>query len=213
MDIKKEIVEKEIRRNRVEDFLRSQFERAGYSHSEIRRTPSSMKIIIYADKPGLVIGRGGKKINEVTEKLKEEFEFENPQLDIREVDKGVLNASIVAEEIANAIENGMSHRRIGNIMLRKIMEAGAVGAEIRVSGKLTSSRGRSERFVDGYLKYCGEPSKRLVDEAKDVAITIPGSIGVKVRIMKEYPQEEILKNLKGEAEEEIDESENEEEKK
>jgi small subunit ribosomal protein S3 len=148
-----------------------------------------VKITIYADKPGLIIGRGGSRIDEVTQKLEGKFGFEDPQLDVQEIEKPELNAKIMASEIKNAIERGASYRRVANGVLRSIMERGAVGAEIRISGKLSGARGRTEKFQDGYLKSCGEPAKRLVDEAVEHAKTKPGTIGVKVRIMEKKPVE------------------------
>lgn len=197
----------------MEEFLENSFERAGYSHSEIRRTPVRTRIVIYADKPGLVIGRGGSKIKEVTKKLKEEFDLENPQLDVKEIDKPELNANIVSEEIANALEKGVNHRKIGHIMLRRIMESGAVGAEIRISGKLGSSRGRTDKFVDGYLKHCGNSAKELVNRSQRKAITTLGSIGIKVKIMEEFPEGTALKKQEEELTEEDLEEKAEEETK
>ncbi|MFB6088589.1 MAG: 30S ribosomal protein S3 [Candidatus Aenigmatarchaeota archaeon] len=208
MTVNKKFIEKGIRRNKMEEFLRNSFERAGYSHSEIKRTPVRTRIVIHADKPGLVIGRGGSKIKEVTRDLKKEFDLENPQLDVEEIDKPELNSKIVAEEITNALEKGVNHRKIGHIMLRRIMESGAVGAEIRISGKLGSSRGRTDRFVDGYLKHCGNSAKELVDKAQTKAITPLGSIGIKVKIMEKFPEGTKMKLEEEEAE--VEESEEEE---
>ncbi|MFB6076438.1 MAG: 30S ribosomal protein S3 [Candidatus Aenigmatarchaeota archaeon] len=207
MTVNKKFIEKGIRRNKMEEFLNNSFDRAGYSHSEIKRTPVRTRIVIYADKPGLVIGRGGSKIKEVTRDLKNEFDLDNPQLDVEEIDKPELNAKIVAEEITNALEKGVNHRKMGHIMLRRIMESGAVGAEIRISGKLGSSRGRTDRFVDGYLKHCGNSAKELVDRAQTKAITPLGSIGIKVKIMEEFPEGTSLKLLQEEGIEEESEEE------
>jgi small subunit ribosomal protein S3 len=186
MDIKRKIIKSTLDKVELERFLKKAFESSGYSHSDIRRTPMGMRITIYADRPGLVIGMGGKKIKEITEKLEKDFGLENPHLDVQEIKVPNLDAVIVAREIAKAMERGINWKRIGNIMIRRIMEAGATGAEIRISGKLGSARGRSERFVDGYLKYCGEPSKRLVDEGFASAMLKPGSVGVHVRIMTKW---------------------------
>jgi len=196
MSIKDVFVKEGIKKPEIEEFLRSQFDRCGYSHCDIRRTPTGMKIIVYANKPGLVIGRGGGKINEIAEKLKEKFGFENPRLDVQEITNPYTNAKIVAEEIKNAIERGINYRKIGSIMMSRIMESGAIGTEIRISGKLGSSRGRVQRFFSGYLKYSGETAKKYVDYALSVAVTKAGSIGIKVRILKEYPETRIseLKN-------------------
>ena len=159
-----------------------------------------MDIIIYANKPGLIIGRGGKNINEIADKLKENFGIENIRIDVQEVPNPYLNSKIVAEEIKTALERGLNFRRIGNIMLRKIMESGAVGCEIRRSGKLGSAKARVQRFYEGYLKYSGNTAKEYVDYTKATAVTKAGAIGIKVRIMKDFPEAKIkeIKEVKKE---------------
>lgn len=189
MTLEREFIEKGIKKSEIEEFFKEEYERAGYTGCDIRRTPMGVKITIHADKPGLIIGRGGGRINEVREKMEEKFGFEDPQLDVKEIEKPELDAEIMAKEIKNAIERGASQRRVANGVLRSIMERGAAGAEIRISGKLSGARGRTEKFQNGYLKSCGEPAKRLVDEAVAHAKTKPGTIGVKVRIMESKPKE------------------------
>lgn len=204
MTLEREFIEKGLKKANLEEFFSEEYERAGYSSCEIRRTPMGVKITIYADKPGLIIGRGGGRIDELREKLEEKFGFEDPQLDVKEIEKPELNPKIMAEELKNAIERGGSYRRVANGILRSIMERGAVGAEIRISGKLSGARGRTEKFEDGYLKSCGEPAKRLVKEAVAHAKTKPGTIGIKIRVMERKPEE-----LEGK--EELEEGEGEEE--
>lgn len=204
MTLERGFIEKGIKKANLEEFFSEEYERAGYSSCEIRRTPMGVKITIYADKPGLIIGRGGGRINELREKLEEKFGFEDPQLDVKEIEKPELNPKIMAEELKNAIERGGRYRRVANGILRSIMERGAVGVEIRISGKLSGARGRTEKFEDGYLKSCGEPAKRLVKESVAHAKTKPGTIGIKVRIMERKPEE-----LEGEMEPEEEEIEEE----
>ena len=72
-------------------------------------------------------------------------------------------------------------------MLKRIMDAGAIGTEIVIAGKLGGSKGRTGKFTEGYLKHCGQPAKDLVDYGFDEANTRPGKIGVQVRIMKSMP--------------------------
>lgn len=195
-------VEKSINKMRIEEFLENMIGSEGYSHSDIQTTPIGTRITIHTSKPGLIIGRGGEKINQITEKLKE-FGLNNPQIDIEEIDNPNLDAQIVAEEIRRAIENGVSFKKIGNIMISKIIESGAVGAEINISGKLQGSRGRTEKFLKGYMKQAGEVSERLVDKGKAIAKTKPGTIGVRVKIMAELPEE--VKGKLGEIEVEKEE--------
>ncbi len=191
MSIKNKFIFNNTKKPKIEKFLCKEFERYGYSHSTIRKTHTGMNITIYANKPGLIIGRGGENINKVSDKLKEKFNFENIKIDVQEIDKPYMNSKIVAEEIKNALERGVNNRRIGNIMLRKVIESGAIGCEIRLSGKLGSAKSRVQRFYKGYLKYSGDTAKNFVDYAKVSAVTKAGSIGIKVRIMKDYPEAKI----------------------
>ncbi len=195
MTLEKQFIDKGIKKNQLENFFEREYPRAGYTGCDIQRTPMGVKITIYADKPGLIIGRGGGRIDEITKKLEEEFGFEDPQIDVQEIERPELDAKIMAKEIKNAIESGANYRRVGSGVLRSIIQRGAAGAEIEISGKLSGSRGRTERFQDGYMKSCGEPAKRLVDEAVVHAKTKPGTIGVKVRIMEEKPEEIFEKEL------------------
>jgi small subunit ribosomal protein S3 len=129
---------------------------------------------------------GGNKIKEITEQLERDFGLENPHLDVCEIKVPNLDAVIVANEIAKALERGINWKRIGNIMLDRVMESGAIGAEIVISGKLGSSKARMERFAKGHLKYCGEPAKQLVDVGSAVASLKLGTIGVQVKIMSRW---------------------------
>jgi len=175
-----------IKEAAVEDFIRKNFPVGDYSKTELQRTPMGLKIIIWTNKPGKIIGRGGKTINEITEALKKEFELENLQLDVKLIENPDLDAKIVAKQIASALEKGYNYKKIGNLTLKRIMAAGAMGAEIVISGKLTGAKSMMGKFSEGYLKHCGQPSKELVDVGHEVANTKPGRIGVKVKIMREF---------------------------
>jgi len=191
MTVKRDFIKNNIKKPEIEEFLTKNFERYGYSHSDVRKTHMGMDITVYANKPGLIIGRGGENINLMSKKLKEKFGFENIRIDVQEIEKPYLNSKIVAGEIKSALERGLNFRRIGNIMLRKIIESGAIGTEIRLTGKMGSSKSRVARFYKGYLKYSGETAKEYVDYKKATAVTKAGTIGIKVRIMEEYPEAKI----------------------
>jgi small subunit ribosomal protein S3 len=89
--------------------------------------------------------------------------------------------------MASWLEKGGSAKRVGYTYLRRMKEAGVIGAEIEIAGKLSGNRGRTEKFSFGYVKRCGNTSKQNVDQAYRLATTRPGAIGVKVRIMKNLP--------------------------
>jgi small subunit ribosomal protein S3 len=183
----KQFVEKGIKRVNLEDFMEEELQGAGYSHSKIERTPTSTKIVVHAEKPGLVIGRGGSRIKELTSDLEKQFNFENPQIEVNEVENPDSDAQIVAQNMAEWLEKGGRAKRVGYTYLRRIKQTGAVGAQIEVSGKLSGNRGRTEKFSYGYVKRCGATARNQVDKGYELARTLPGAIGVKVRIMDEMP--------------------------
>lgn len=184
----KEFIEKGARKVRLDEFLADELEGAGYSQSDLVRTPTSTKIVIYAQRPGLVIGRGGSRINELTDDIEDEFDFENPQIEVNEIEEPDADANVVADSIADWLQKGGHAKRVGYTYLRRMKEAGVIGAEIEITGKLSGNRGRTEKFNYGYVKRCGNTSKENVQKGYALARTKPGAIGVKVRIMKELPQ-------------------------
>ncbi|MFB6244868.1 MAG: 30S ribosomal protein S3 [Candidatus Nanohaloarchaea archaeon] len=184
----KQFIEKGARRVRLDEYFEEELEGAGYSHSDIVRTPTSTKIVVHAERPGLVIGRGGSHIQEITEDLEDQFDFENPQVDVNEIEEGDRNAEVVAKAMASWLEKGGSAKRVGYTYLRRIKEAGVIGAEMEITGKLSGNRGRTEKFSYGYVKRCGNTSEDNVEKAYTLARTKPGAVGIKVRIMKELPE-------------------------
>ena len=184
----KQFIQKGARKVRLDEFLEEELEGAGYSHSDIVRTPTSTKVVIYAQRPGLVIGRGGSRINELSDDMEEEFDFENPQIEVNEIEDADANAEVVAKSIADWLEKGGHAKRVGYTYLRRMKEAGVIGAELEITGKLSGNRGRTEKFSFGYVKRCGNTSKKNVSKAYELARTKPGAIGVKVRIMESLPE-------------------------
>jgi small subunit ribosomal protein S3 len=167
----------------VKEFVASELGKGKISRIGIERTPVGEKIIVHTSRPGLIIGQRGEKIARLTEVLKKQFNMENPHVEILEVQNPALDAQCVAEEIALSLERfgSTSFKIIAYKTLQRIKDAGALGAEIRLSGKLPSERAKSWRFAFGYLKKTGE-QVRDVRMAETVAQTIPGTIGVKVEI-------------------------------
>jgi small subunit ribosomal protein S3 len=150
---------------------------------EVAKTPMGTQIVLKAEKPGMVIGKGGKNIRKVTRELGERFDLDDPQIDVQEVDEPDLNARIVADRLANALERGWYFRKAGHTTIDRIMDAGALGAEIVLSGKVTGARSRVEKFNRGYIKHNGEPAQTIVDEGQGVAVMKLGTIGVTVKII------------------------------
>jgi len=178
-----EFIEQGLQRSQIDEFFAEELARAGYGGMELAPTPMGMQIVLKAEKPGMVIGKGGKNIRKITTQLEERFDLEDPQIDVQEVDEPDLNAQIVADRLANALERGWYFRKAGHTTIDRIMEAGALGAEIVLSGKVTGNRGRVEKFNRGYIKHNGEPAEEIVDHGKGVAVMKLGTIGVNVKII------------------------------
>jgi small subunit ribosomal protein S3 len=186
MMLKQYFVRQAIKEIEIEKFIRQNFPMGDYSKIEMQRTPLGIKILIHTNKPGRIIGRSGRNINEMTDAIKAKFGLENPQLDVKIIRNPDLDAKIVAKQIASSIERGFNYKKIGNLTIKRIMEAGAVGAEIVISGKFGTGKGMTSKFVEGYLKHCGQTAKELVDYGFEEANTRPGKIGIRVKIMRYF---------------------------
>ena len=110
-------------------------------------------------------------------------------MEVKEVDVPELNARIMASKIANMLQRGMHFRRVAYSTIRRIMGAGAQGVEVTISGKIRGSRSAVAKFTEGYIKKCGEPATKFVEEGFATAPLKPGVLGIVVRIM---PPEAVL---------------------
>ncbi|MDW5548785.1 30S ribosomal protein S3 [Methanosarcina sp.] len=168
----------------MDEYFAEQLNRAGYGGMELNRTPMGTQIIIYSEKPGMVIGKAGKVIRKLTRDVAIKYNLENPQIDAQEVKKPELNAQMMASRLAASIERGWYFRKAGHNTIRAVMNAGALGCEVVISGKLTGARSRVEKFIDGYVKHSGHPVEEVVDEGFAVAVKKLGTLGCKVRIIQ-----------------------------
>ena len=183
MSVEKKFVQEGITKALVDEYLAEELERAGYGGMIMNRTPMGTQITVYAEKPGMVIGKGGKLIRKITRDLDRKFHLDNPQIDVQDVGKGDLNGRVVANRLASSLERGWYFRKAGQSMMRRVMDAGALGCEIVISGKLTGPRSRTEKFISGYIKHSGKPAIDLVDKGYSVAVKKLGVIGCQVRII------------------------------
>jgi len=179
----KRIIVENVRRVLLKEYLMNETRRAGFGGLDIQRTPMGTRVTLLAERPGLVIGRKGGAIKSLTEAVEQKFRFDNPQIEVQEVASPALNAQIMAEKLANALERGWHFRRAGHSTVRRIMEAGAKGCLVVIAGKLTGQRHRTEKFKAGHIKYCGEPRNLWMDLGFASAKLKPGVIGVTVEIM------------------------------
>ncbi len=184
MSAVKYFIEQNSRKLAIDEFLANELNAAGYGGVEIRKMPMKTEVVIHASRPGVVIGRRGAKIRDLTYILENEFGIENVQLEVSEIENPWLDAAVMASRLARQLERGVRFRRMAYWILRRVMRAGAIGCEIVVRGKLSSRRARYQKFKQGTIAKTGEPAGVFVDNAHDMAVLKPGVIGISVSIMK-----------------------------
>ncbi len=183
MSIVKRFITEAIKNEEIDEFLQQKLERAGYGGVNLSKTPLGTHVVVYAMRPGLVIGRGGETIRELATVLEQKFNVSNPQISVSEIEVPELNAFVVASRITSALQKGIHFRRAGFWALNQVMEAGALGCEIVISGKLRTERARFEKFRAGYFPRCGEPALRWTRHVEAHVQLKPGMFGVQVKIM------------------------------
>ncbi|OFV67428.1 MAG: Ribosomal protein S3, eukaryotic/archaeal [Candidatus Syntrophoarchaeum caldarius] len=183
MAIEKKFVEEGYKTALLDEYFLERLSRQGYGGMEINRTPLGTQITVYAERPGMVIGKAGKTIRRLTTDIIKNFNYENPQIDVQEVPKNELNALMMATRLANVLERGWYFRKAAHSTLRQVMDAGALGCEVILSGKLTGPRSRTEKVVEGYMKHAGKPAEDLVNKGFAIAKRKLGVIGVSVWIV------------------------------
>ena len=183
--IERKFVKENLKNFAIQEYITNHLTNVGHSYTKLQRTPLGEKIIICASRPGLVVGKSGANITKLTKELKEHFKLENPQIELLEVENIYGDANIVAEIISNSLERYGSQRfkGVGHKVMTEVMKAGALGVEILISGKIPSSRAKSWRFYQGYLKKCGDIAIVGVKKAYAVAKLKTGVIGIKVSIL------------------------------
>ena len=182
--IERKFVAQKIKEFQIEEYISQSLKNVGHSHTKMVKTPLGEKIVIFTSRPGLIVGRKGQNIKQLTKTLKKRFDLENPQIEISEVTNPNLDAKIVAEKIVDALEKfgSQKFKSIGHKIMTDVMNAGGLGIEIVISGKVPSARAKSWRFYQGYLKKCGDIAMS-VSKADLQAHLKTGVIGVKISIM------------------------------
>ena len=183
MASERKFVTEKIRRVLLKEYVMSKVSRAGFGGLDVQRTPMGTRVTLITERPGLVIGRRGEAIKSLTKAIETDFNFSNPQIEVQEVESPNLNAQIMAEKLASALERGWHFRRAGHSTVRRIMESGARGCQVTVAGKLTGRRHRREKFKNGHIKFCGQAKLDFMERGFASARMKPGVIGVTVQIM------------------------------
>ncbi|MHA1888383.1 MAG: 30S ribosomal protein S3 [Promethearchaeota archaeon] len=198
MPVKKHFVNRGLQNTLIEEYLASELDNSGYAGCSLQKTPMGTRITIRTSRPGIVIGRRGAKVKELTESVKEKFDINVPTIDVETVENPELNAQIQAERIAYAIQKGQNYRRATYSIIRRIMRSGARGIEVHISGKVTSQRARQQVFRAGVISKCGFPAEVGVSRGVCHLTLKSGVLGIRVKIMPEsYQLPDEVKILEG----------------
>lgn len=183
--IERIFIEQGLKKIELENYMKQQLEKAGFTHLDIVKTPLVTRIVLNVTRPGLAIGKGGQAIRQLTKEIEEKFGISNPQIEIKEITNPNLDAKATVDRIVALLERGFSWRSIAFKTVKDIMAAGAQGCELILSGKLTGKGGRKrkQRIAEGYMKKVGNQIK-YVDYAKRSAYPKAGAIGIKLRIIR-----------------------------
>ena len=166
----------------LDEFLSSQLADAGFGGVDVQKTPVGTRITLYVTRPGLVIGRKGMGIKDLTDRLEKQFGLSNPQISVLEVEIPELNPRIIANRVSQLITRGTAFRRAALWSLNTVMSAGALGAEIVISGKLRSERSHFEKYTLGIVPKSGETASRIVKEAVAHVLLKMGLYGIRIKI-------------------------------
>ncbi len=168
----------------IRDYLKILLKEALVDRIEIERSRQEIRLMIYSAKPGIIIGRGGAGIEDLTKKLRTKYfpgRRVKMSINVKEIQKPSLSAQVVGQQIAADIEKRMPFRRVMKMAIERAKKAGALGVKVTISGRLNGSDiARRETIADGKIPLHNLRSD--IDFAPVRAQTIWGSIGVKVWI-------------------------------
>ncbi len=190
----------------LKDYLRSKIKDAGFSNVEVSKTPTGTRVVLHVTRPGIVIGRKGTGIKDLTEKLESDFGLKNPQIAVEEITKPELSPEVMCNRMASHLERGTAFRRATMWTIQQIMEGGAMGVEITISGKLRGDRSAFEKHSQGILPRAGHHADVIVSEDIAHVETPMGLIGVRIRIAKKeklIPEFEMKGKTQAQKDEEI----------
>jgi small subunit ribosomal protein S3 len=196
MSAVKNVMKNSYRNMEINEFLKHELKDAGFGGVEIQKTPVGARITVYVTRPGLVIGRKGTGIKDLMAKLEQKFGMQNPQISVLEVEKPELNPDIMCNRIAQLIERGTAFRRASMWTLNTIMNAGALGVEVIISGKLRTERAHFEKHTVGVVPKSGDIAGHIVKTGITHVLTKMGLMGIQLRIATkaDLPQEFQLVN-------------------
>jgi small subunit ribosomal protein S3 len=179
----RKFINEAVKKLLVSEFIRKETDHAGFGGMEMKRTPFGTNITLFVNKPGLVIGRRGSKVQEITESLEHKYHVESPQIEVKEIENPDLNPQVVSKKIALSLEKGWAYRKAGNTTLRRVIDNHSKGVIIRIGGKISGERARTQKFMYGSVKYSGDPSRSGMKNGFSIAKLKQGVIGVTVRML------------------------------
>jgi small subunit ribosomal protein S3 len=191
MSAVKNVIKSNYRNMELDEFLSQALRDAGYGYVDVQKTPIGTRITLYVTRPGLVIGRKGTGIKDLTNKVEQKFGLSSPQISVMEVAVPELNPKIMCNRIAQLIERGTAFRRAALWTINTVMNAGALGVEVSIAGKLRSERAHFEKHSAGIIPKSGDVASRVVDIGITHVLTKMGLMGVQLRIAQrnELPDE------------------------
>ena len=202
----KNVIKDNYNMMQLRDYLRSKIKDAGFSNVEVSKTPTGTRVVLHVTRPGIVIGRKGTGIKELTDKLETEYGLKNPQIAVEEITKPELSPEVMCNRMASHLERGTAFRRATMWTIQQIMEGGAMGTEITISGKLRGDRSAFEKHSQGILPRAGHHADVIVSEDIAHVETPMGLIGVRIRIARKerlIPEFEMKGKTQAQKDEEI----------
>ncbi len=172
--------DKIVEDHEIRRYLEARLKRAGLSRVVIERTPKRVILTLHTSRPGVIIGRGGSEVEKLREELKT-LTDKDIQININEIKRPELDASLVAQNIAQQLEGRVSYRRAMKQAMGAAMRMGAQGIRIKLAGRLGGAEmGRVEQYLEGRVPL--HTMRADIDFAEATAFTIYGTSGVKVWI-------------------------------
>jgi small subunit ribosomal protein S3e len=185
---KRKFVNDGVFKAELNNFLMRELAEDGYSGVEVRKTPSRTEVIIMATRTQNVLGEKGRRIRELTSLVQKRFNYAEGSVELyaEKVQNRGLCAVAQCESLRYKLVGGLAVRRACYGVLRFIMESGAKGCEVTVSGKVRGQRAKSMKFVDGLMIHSGNPVKEYIQCAVRHVLLRQGVLGLKVKIMLPY---------------------------
>ena len=172
-----------IEDDRIRTYLNARISKGGIARIVIERTLGKLIVTIHTSKPGIIIGKGGGEVDRIKEELKKLTKKDDVQINILEIRRPELDATIVGDTIAKQIENRINFKRAIKMAIASTLRMGAEGIKVRVSGRLGGAEiARSEEIKQGRTPL--HTFRMDIDYASVFAQTVYGKIGIKVWICK-----------------------------